>query len=93
MENNKKFRLEDCSKEEMQEFKEGMDELLNKLSLKLSLVINKKGMQIKLDNGKVETAFIDQPTLLVQKKIEEVEAEVVTPIESPYNDEPNQAAA
>lgn len=101
-----KYKLEDASNEELEVFKKEMDELLAKLSLNLSLVINKKGISIKLENGTVENIFIDQPTLVIQKKVEipdtsepeapkitEVEATVSPFIPQPNTDETNTATA
>lgn len=76
---DKQYKLEDASQEEMQKFKDGMDELLNKLSLNLSLIINKKALSMKMEDGKVDNVFIDQPTLLIQKKVEIAESEIVNP--------------
>lgn len=87
-----KFKLIDASNEELATFKKEMDKLLVKLSLNLNLVINKKPIAITLDDGRVENVFIDQPVLLIQKKIEisdtsEPETPKITEVEatvSPY---------
>lgn len=68
MDNTQKFELADASAEDTKAFTEGIDALLAKLSLGISLVINKKGISVKNDDGKVENVFVDQPTLLIQKK-------------------------
>lgn len=77
-----KFTLSEASAEETEAFKEGLDELLTKFSLSLSLLINKKGIAIKTDDGKVESGFIDQPTLLIQKKTPTVEEPVIKDAEN-----------
>lgn len=68
MENKQKFELSDATPEDQKAFSEGMEELLNKLSLGISLVINKKNVSIKGEDGKVENGFIDQAVLIIQKK-------------------------
>lgn len=73
-----KFRLEDADKETQEAFAQGFKELLDKLSVVATLAIVKKGMNFKMENGKDEVGFFDQPTLLLQKKIEEVTPEIVS---------------
>jgi len=80
-EEEKKFQLSDASPEDVTAFQKGMDELLEKLSLAVTLVINKRGVSIKLENGEIVNSFVDQPTLLVQKKTE-VEVLKTEPIPS-----------
>lgn len=72
---DKKYKLKDPTPEEQEEFRKGLEELLAKLSLTLTLGINKKGLGIKLENGKMEYGFIDEPSMMIQKKIEIVEVE------------------
>lgn len=83
----KKYKFSDASLEELQSFKEGMDKLLAELSLGISLVINKKEVVTKLENGSTDRFFVDQPSLMIQKKVEKVETEIVK------QDEPNQTVA
>ena len=78
---NPKYKLSDASPEEQQKFGEGLNKLLNELSLALSLTINKVPVSIKLENGQVQNVFSDQPIMVIQHKTEEIVAEVV----SPYN--------
>ncbi len=79
MEDNKKFRLEDASAEDNKKFAEAFSALLKTFpNLQISTNIVKKPISIKMDDGKVENVFFDSPTLLIQKKVEIVEAEKVT---------------
>lgn len=91
MDNTQQFSYSDASAEEKKAFTDGMDELLNKLSLSINLVINKKGISIKGDNGQVEVGFMDQPMLLLQKKTPAPNAPVIKDAEivSPLSDEMN----
>lgn len=75
---DKKIKLVDASPEENQKFAEAFATLLKTFpDLSVTTNIVKKSMQIKMDNGNTETVFFDSPTLLIQKKIEEVVAEKV----------------
>jgi len=99
---DKNFKLVDASEVENKEFADAFKELLNKfphLSVKCNIV--KNCLVIKMDDGKMQEIFVDSPTLLIQKKIEEVTAEVVKeegiPSTNPevnpqIKDEPNQTA-
>lgn len=73
----KKYKLVDASVEDQKAFRDGLNEVLNKLGLAITQVINKKPVTSKLENGTTETFYVDYPILLIQKKIEEVEAEVI----------------
>jgi len=73
------YNLVDASAEDNLAFKQGLEELLSKLSLHLSLIINKKAIGIKLEDGTSENGFIDQPSLLLQKKVEK---EILSPIQN-----------
>lgn len=77
----KKYKFVDADANDQVAFKKEMDEVLNKLSLGLSLAIIKKEVSTKMENGTIETYFVDQPTLIIQKRIEEVEAEIVSPVQ------------
>jgi len=88
---DEKYVLSEASPEDMGEFKKGMDDLLNRLSLVCTLNINKKGVSIKLENGEKINSFVDEPTLLIQKKTKQVEDE--NSIESPYNEEDSTPTA
>lgn len=74
----KKYKMVDASPEENQKFAEAFSALLKTFpDLSVTTNIVKKSVTIKLDDGKQETVFFDFPTLLIQKKVEIVEAEVV----------------
>ena len=81
------IKLTDASQEESKKFSEGLTKLLNELSLALSLTINKIPVTIKLENGQVKNVFTDEPSLIIQHKmeVELVEKEIV----SPYNKDEN----
>lgn len=64
-----KFNLTDCSQEDQLAFKQGLEELLNKLSLNLSVNIIKSAVGIKLEDGTIKNVFADEPTFLLQKKV------------------------
>ncbi len=81
----KKYKSVDASKEDQEAFGKGLSELLEKLSLTLNLSIIKKGISIKLDNGALESGFMDSPTLMLQKKIE------ISEVESPYIDKKDES--
>lgn len=85
----KKYRYEDASVEDQKAFKEGVDKLLNELSLAMDIGITKTRVSSKQEDGQVSVGFVDVPVLILNKKIEEVEAEVVSPIQQ---DELNKEA-
>lgn len=96
---NKKFTLVDSTPEDQKAFAEGIEELLTRHSLSLSLIINKKAIAINGEGDKPESAFVDQPMLVLNKKVfsEETpiikEAEIVSPLsEELTGNEPAQAA-
>lgn len=64
-----KFNLVDCSTEDQLAFKQGLEELLNKLSLNLVVNIIKVPVGIKLEDGTTKNVFADEPTILLQKKV------------------------
>jgi hypothetical protein len=64
------YKLVDASAEDLAAFKEGVDKLLEELSLNLSLTINKQPLTVKLEDGSSQMAFADQPSMVVQKRIE-----------------------
>ena len=66
---DKKFELREASIEDQKAFGEGLNKLLNELSLALSLTINKVAVSIKLENGTTKNVFADEPTIILQKKV------------------------
>jgi hypothetical protein len=74
-------KLIDATPEDLKIFKEKMDAVLSELSLGLNLSINKQPVGIKLEDGTIQNGFIDQPTMLIQKKVE-----VAEEIKSPYDE-------
>ena len=99
-----KFSLQECSPTDQQAFKDGLKELLDKLSLNLVINIIKVPVGIKLEDGSVKNVFADEPTIILQKKVvipdtSEPEASKITDVEAtptvspfvaqPNTDEPN----
>jgi hypothetical protein len=70
-----KYKLSDASNEEQQKFGEGLNKLLEELSLAFSVVINKVPIIIKLENGQEKNVFADEPSIIIQHKTELVEVE------------------
>jgi hypothetical protein len=93
-----KFSLQECSPTDQQAFKDGLKELLDKLSLNFTVNIIKVSVGIKLEDGTVKNVFADEPTILLQKKVEvpdtsEPEAPKITDVKaeptiSPYSKQP-----
>jgi hypothetical protein len=93
---DKKYDLKDSSIEDQKAFKQGLEELLTKLSLNLSVNIIKVPISIKLEDGTIKNVFADEPTILLQKKVEIAEPEApkitdveATPTISPFVAQPN----
>jgi hypothetical protein len=76
-----KFKLSDPSVEEVDEFKKKVEEVLKKLSLVLNLEVVKVPVSNKLENGQVNVGFMDIAQMKLQKRVEQVEAEIVSPIQ------------
>lgn len=74
----KKYKLVDASPEENQKFADAFSALLKSFpDLNVITNIVKKSINVKMDNGQTEIVFFDSPTLLIQKKVEVLETEVV----------------
>jgi hypothetical protein len=65
-----KTNLVEATQSDQDAFKKGLEELLNKLSLKLTLNIVKSAVGVKLEDGSVKNVFADGPTIILQKKVE-----------------------
>jgi len=79
----KKYKYEDASQADNDKFASAFAELLKQFpDLSVTTNIVSKSINIKMDDGKMETVYYQSPTLLIQKKIEIAEAEVVSPIQS-----------
>lgn len=78
----KKFKLVDASLEENQKFAEAFSALL-KTFPELSVTTNvvKKMISMKMEDESIQNLYMDFPTLLIQKKIEEVDGEIISPIQ------------
>lgn len=74
---HKNYTLSEASAEEQKAFQIGLEELLTTLSLSIALVINKKGVTLKNEEGKEDHVFVDSPVILLQKK---TLVEVVSPL-------------
>lgn len=79
---NKKYTYSDPTAEEVAEFKKTVDECLKKLSLALSLEVIKIPVSNTLSNGQVITGFMDMAQMKLQKQTEQIEAEIVSPIQT-----------
>ena len=92
---DKKYRIEEASADDQKAFNDGLNKLLAELSLTATLAIVKKGIAVKNEKGETENVFGDQPTLILQKRIEEVvaektsETETTEPTISPFVAQPN----
>ena len=64
------IKLTDCSTEDQTAFKTGLEKLLNDLSLNLVVNIVKVPVGIKMEDGSVKNVFADEPSFLLQKKVE-----------------------
>jgi hypothetical protein len=94
-----KFSLQDASVTDQQAFKDGLKELLDKLSLNLVINIIKTPVGIKMEDGSVKNVFADEPTIILQKKVaipdtSEPEAPKITDVKaeptiSPFVPQPN----
>lgn len=78
----KKYIFSDPSPEEVSEFKKTLDESANKLSLNVNLEVIKVPVLNKLENGQVMVGFMDVAQMKLQKKIEIVETEIVSPLQT-----------
>ena len=67
---DKKFRVEDATTDDQKAFSEGLNKLLTELSLTFILVVNKLPLNVKNADGTSKNVFVDEPMLLLQKKIE-----------------------
>jgi hypothetical protein len=95
-----KFSLQDASVTDQQAFKDGLKELLDKLSLNLVINIIKTPVGIKMEDGSVKNVFADEPTIILQKKVaipdtSEPEAPKITDVKaeptiSPFVPQPNE---
>lgn len=93
-----KFELKEASLTDQQAFKDGLKELLDKLSLNLVINIIKTPIGVKLEDGTSKNVFADEPTIILQKKVaipdtSEPETPKVTDVEaeptiSPYSKQP-----
>jgi hypothetical protein len=93
---DKKFVLKDATVEDQKAFGEGLNELCNKLGLTFNIGIVKQVLNVKGEDGKNKSVFVDEPTVLLQKKvtipdtsepkITDVKAE---PTISPFISQPN----
>ena len=91
--------LVEATQEDQNAFKKGLEELLTTLSLQLSLSIVATPIGIKTPTGENKVAFANEPTIILQKKVEtpdtsEPEAPKVTdvkaePTVSPFVAQPN----
>ena len=81
---DKKFELKEALIEDQQAFKQGLDELLTKLSLVFNVNIIKVPVGIKMEDGSVKNVFADEPTIILQKKVEVIEPEAskITDVEA-----------
>ncbi len=76
----KKFTLVAVTKEEQEAFDTDFKSLLEKHSVQFSVGIQKQQVGIKADDGQVVTCFVDQVTASIQKKVEEVTPEIISPL-------------
>ena len=72
---NKKYVFSDADANDQKAFSEGLEKLLTELSLGINLVINKIPVTLKSESGNPVNGFMDSPSIVLQKKIEQVEAE------------------
>jgi hypothetical protein len=63
------FKLVDSSVQDQIDFKKGVEELCDKLSLSFSIMINKVSLNVKNEDGTSKNVFVDEPMLLLQKKV------------------------
>lgn len=95
MDTQQKYILQDATIEDQELFKNGLNELLDKNSLALSLTINKRPITVKLEDGNSVVTFTDEPSIIIQKKVivPEVEKDVKSPLSDEFNkNEPNKEA-
>jgi len=94
MNTQQEYILEEVSSEDQLAFKNGVDELLEKLSLQLNLIINKRPITIKQEDGTSVVTFTDEPSLVLQKKVivpEVVKEDIKSPLSDEMtNNEPNK---
>jgi hypothetical protein len=91
--------LVEATQEDQNAFKKGLEELLATLSLQLSLSIVATPIGIKTQTGENKVAFANEPTIILQKKVEvpdtsEPEAPKITDVKaeptiSPFVPQPN----
>ena len=91
-----KINLVEATNEDQQAFKQGLEELLTKLSLTFNVNIIKVPVGIKMEDGSVKNVFADEPTIILQKKVEVAEPKApkvvdveATPTVSPFVAQPN----
>jgi hypothetical protein len=72
---DKKFELKEALPEDQIAFKQGLEELLTKLTLVFNVNIIKVPVGIKMEDGSIKNVFADEPTIILQKKVEVVEPE------------------
>ena len=70
-----KTNLVDATQSDQNAFKKGLEELLTSLSLQLSLSIVTTPIGIKTLTGENKVAFANEPTIILQKKVEVAEPE------------------
>jgi hypothetical protein len=80
------IKLEEATTEDQLAFKTGLEKLLKDLSLNLTVNIVKVPIGVKLEDGSVKNVFADEPSFLLQKKVEvpdtsEPEAPKITDVE------------